>query len=425
MTSPRRARLWWIAAPAVLIWSVAGLAGPVLATSGVNQRAPQRFTTAALEAGAGARPAGCAVSASDAAHCFLSLRRAPAPTRAAIRPADCAVDESAGYTPCNIQDAYGLTKLSLKRGKGQTVAVVDAFDDPDAESDLATYRSTYGLPACTTADGCFAKVNQEGVQGDYPSPDAGWASEISLDLDMVSAVCPKCHVLLVEANDNGNALFSAEQEAVSLGATVVSNSWGFGEFDGEQGFGGALDTPGIAITFSSGDGAYAGGVQYPSASPYVTSVGGTQLTPTANARGWTEKTWVTPGKPPTQGSGSGCSSFEPKPSWQTDAGCPARTTADVSAVAADVLGYDTYEAGGWYYFFGTSVSSPVIAGAYGLAGNASGATTPASIAYANPSKLRDIKSGKTGSCSPAYLCTAGAGYDGPTGLGVPKGVGGF
>jgi hypothetical protein len=419
----RYERVVTIVVSGLLAWSVASSAAPALAARDAGARSPSALITAAEEAGAGARPAGCATSAPRTARCFLLVRDAPAPR--AIRPAVCTVDESAGYTPCNIQDAYGLTKLSAKRGQGQTIAVVDAFDDPNAESDLATYRSTYGLPACTTANGCFEKVNQEGVQGDYPSPDAGWAQEVSLDLDMVSAVCPKCHLMLVEADDNGNSLFTAEQEAVALGATVVSNSWGFGEFDGEQGFDGALDASGVAITFSSGDGAYAAGVQYPSASPYVTSVGGTQLTPASNGRGWTEKTWVTPGKPPTQGSGSGCSGYESKPVWQTDAGCPNRTTADVSAVAADVLGYDSYQAGGWYYFFGTSVSSPVIAGVYGLAGNASSVVTPASLAYASPTKLRDIKSGKTGSCSPAYLCTAGPGYDGPTGLGVPKGAGAF
>ena len=180
---------------------------------------------------------------------------------------------------------------------------------------------------------------------------------------MVSAICPKCHILLVEANSNGfGDLGTAINEAVTLGAKVVSDSWGTGEFNGENGWDGNVDHPGVAITFSSGDGAYAGGVQYPSASPYVTSVGGTELTPATNSRGWTEKAWVTPGKPPTQGSGSGCSAYEPKPSWQKDSGCAARTTADVSAVAANVLSYDTYMASGWYFSFGTSVSSPIIAG---------------------------------------------------------------
>jgi subtilase family serine protease len=154
------------------------------------------------------------------------------------------------------------------------------------------------------------------------------------------------------------------------------------------------------------------------------------LTPATNARGWTEKTWVTAGSnPPTQGSGSGCSASEAKPAWQADSGCSNRTTADVSAVAANVIGYDSYEngGGGWYYFFGTSVSSPLAAGVYGLAGNASSQTiAPASLAYANPTHLFDITSGKaTGTCSVPYLCKAGKGYDGPTGMGTPRGIGAY
>jgi hypothetical protein len=171
-------------------------------------------------------------------------------------------------------------------------------------------------------------------------------------------------------------------------------------------------------------------VQYPSASPYVTSVGGTELAPASNARGWTETAWVTPGTPPAQGSGSGCSAYETKPGWQADTGCAARTTADVSAVAANVLSYDSYQASGWYFSFGTSVSSPIIAGAYGLASNPPGITIPASAAYGAPATGRhDITKGSTGTCAPpvsqAYLCKAGKGYDGPTGLGSPHGIGSF
>jgi hypothetical protein len=167
-------------------------------------------------------------------------------------------------------------------------------------------------------------------------------------------------------------------------------------------------------------------VQYPSASPYVTSVGGTQLTPATSTRGWTETTWVTPGTPPAQGSGSGCSAYEPKPPWQADTGCAARTTADVSAVAANVLSYDSYQASGWYYSFGTSVSSPIIAGIYGLANNPVSITIPASAAYSAPTADRhDITKGSTGICSPAYLCKAVKGYDGPTGICSPKGIGAF
>ena len=421
----------------------AGLAAAALAPAGAQAAASRAQVgraglpakpaprSAAQEAGAGAMLAGCAKSAGPhRAHCYLSVQPDSAPM-AANAAATCTVNQSAGYTPCNLRAAYELTALSAKDGAGNTVAVVDPGDDPSAAADLNVYRSTYGMAMCTTKNPCFKKVNQNGVVGSYPAPDAGDAQEISLDLDMVSAICPKCHILLVEADSNGfGDLGTAINEAVTLGAKVVSDSWGTGEFNGENGWDGNVDHPGVAITFSSGDGAYAGGVQYPSASPYVTSVGGTQLTPATNSRGWTEKAWVTPGKPPTQGSGSGCSAYEPKPPWQKDAGCAARTTADVSAVAANVLSYDTYMASGWYFSFGTSVSSPIVAGLYGLANNPSSITIPASAAYGAPAAdLHDITSGSTGTCTPpasaAYLCKAAKGYDGPTGVGTPHGIGAF
>jgi hypothetical protein len=398
-----------------LVWLVALPAGAQGAVS----------RSAAQEGGFSATPAACS-QAQPARHarCYLSEEPAPAPAAAAT----CAVNEAGGYTPCNLQNAYGLTSLAKTDGTGDTVAVVDPDDDPNAASDLAVYRKNFLLPACTVKSGCFKKVNQQGQASPLPTPDQGSAQEISLDLDMVSAICPHCHILLVEAKSNGfGDLGTAENEAVTLGATVVSNSWGTGEFNGETDFDGDFDHPGVATTFSSGDGAYQGGVQYPSASPYVTSVGGTELTPATGGRGWTETAWVTTGSnPPTQGSGSGCSAYETKPNWQKDTGCANRTTADVSAVAANVLSYDTYPSGGWYYSFGTSVSSPLIAGVYGLAHNPSTITIPASVAYNAPLKsLYDIVSGKTGTCTPPYLCTAKKGYDGPTGNGTPHGIAAF
>jgi len=388
--------------------------------------------TAAALAGAGARPAGCAArTAPGVAHCYLATEPAPVAAVSALETG-CTVDEQDGYSPCNIQHAYKLPSLAAKRGQGQTVAVIDPYDDPDAATDLDNFRSTFQLPACTTGNGCFKKVNESGVQGSYPAGNMGWGQEITGDLDMVSAACPKCHILLVEATtDNFSDLFDSVKEAEKLGAHIVSLSWGSGEFNGETSFDSMLDTPGVAITVSSGDGAYKGGVQYPSASRYVTSVGGTELTPSTGKRGWTEQTWVTAGaSPPVQGSGSGCSAYETKPSWQTDKGCARRTTADVSAVAANILGYDTYESGGggWYYFFGTSLSSPIVAGVYALAGNAASLTsTAASYSYSHRTHFYDITGGlATGSCPEhPYLCKAIKGYDGPTGIGTPYGTGGF
>ena len=343
--------------------------------------------------------------------------------------ATCKVDEAAGYTPCNIQNAYDLTAAATKDGTGSVVAVVDPYDDPKAASDLAVFRAHFGLAKCTTANKCFKKLNQTGQAKDYPTPNASFAQETSLDLDMVSASCPRCHIWLVEANSNGlGDLFGAIGEAIKLGAKVVSDSWGSGEQNEEVSQDPTLDAPGVAITFSSGDGAYQAGLQYPASSNYVTSVGGSELTPDSGTkRGWDESTWVnTSSSPPTQGSGSGCSGYEGKPAWQSDAGCPNRTTADSSMVAANVLGYDSYDASGWYYEFGTSVSSPLIAGIYGLAKNPASITVPVSAAYKAPATdLHDITTGSTGTCSPTYLCTAGHGYDGPTGLGTPNGIGAF
>ncbi len=387
----------------------------------------------AAEAGVGSVPAGCDQPQPPGyARCFLSSEPAnpatvPQAPSAPPPPTTCAVDEAAGYTPCNLQGAYSLTTAAAT--KGSTVAVVDAYDDPNAAADLATYRANFGLPTCTVADKCFKKLNQLGQARAYPTPNASFAQETALDIEMVSAACPLCHITLVEANSNGfSDLFTAIAEAEKLHARVISDSWGSGEFSGEASQDPTLDAPGVAITFSSGDGAYAGGVQYPSSSNYVTSVGGTELTPdTSVTRGWDETTWVnTSSNPPTQGSGSGCSASEGKPAWQHDSGCAMRTDADVSAVAANVLGYDSYDAGGWYYEFGTSVASPLVAGVYGLDENPVSIAVPVSTAYsARAGDFYKITTGSTGTCTPTYLCTAGRGYNGPTGLGTPDGIGAF
>ncbi|MBV8363261.1 MAG: S53 family peptidase [Candidatus Eremiobacteraeota bacterium] len=316
-----------------------------------------------------------------------------------------------GYYPCDLQQAYSLP---ITNGNGHTVALVDAYDDPNAESDLATYRSEFGLPACTTANGCFRKVNQSGQQANYPSPNSGWAAEESLDVDMASAVCPNCHILLVEADSNSFAdLAASEDTAASLGATEISNSYGGGEFSTETTQDTHFNHPGIAITASTGDSGY--GAQYPATSQYVTAVGGTNLSTSGNARGWTESAW--------SGGGSGCSQYEPKPAWQTDPSCTKRMEADVSAVADPSTGvavYDTYNASGWQVFGGTSVASPVIAAVYALAGNGA-SINYGSYPYLHPGYLYDVTTGSNGSCAIAYFCHAEVGYDGPTGLGTPNG----
>ena len=340
-----------------------------------------------------------------------------------------------GLGPSQIQSAYKLGGLS---SGGKTVAIVDAYNDPKAASDLAKFRSTYGLPACTTANGCFKQVNQKGATSPLPSGDYGWAEEESLDLDAVSSACPDCKILLVEASSANTAdLVAAEDTAAkAAGVASVSNSWGGSEDSSILSEDTHFNHPGVAITASSGDSGY--GVSWPASSQYVTGVGGTTLTSASNARGWSETAW--------SGAGSGCSAYEPKPAWQKDSGCSKRTVADVSADADPNSGlgvYDTYnncgtssfcdrliEAGiaqgldGWAQVGGTSLSSPLIASVYALAGNAA-SVTAGSYPYSHTSSLFDVTSGSNGTCSPSYLCTAGAGYDGPTGLGTPNGTTGF
>ncbi len=329
-----------------------------------------------------------------------------------------------GYGPSDLQSAYSLP--SATAGSGRTVAVVDAMDDPNAESDLATYRSQYGLPACTTANGCFRKVDQNGGTT-YPSADSGWAGEISLDMDMVSAVCPQCHILLVEADSASvSDLGTAENKAVALGAKYVSNSFGGPEDPSET----TTDVqyfnhPGVAITVSAGDTGY--GAEYPATSPYVTAVGGTSLSHASNSRGWSESVWSASS---TEGTGAGCSADEPKPSWLSDTGCSRRTVSDVSAVADPATGVAVYDSNnattpGWNVYGGTSASSPIIAATYALAGTPTANSYPSSYTYGHTSALNDVTTGSDGTCSPSYLCTAGSGYDGPTGLGTPKGTAAF
>jgi Subtilase family len=360
----------------------------------------------------------CPAATAGHARCFARLATSVLPD-AASAPVSAAASGSAvrGYGPADLRSAYALP--STTRGAGQTVAIVAAFDHPDAESDLAHYRSFFGLPSCTRANGCFRKVNQRGGSTP-PRADAGWAQEISLDLDMVSAVCPRCHLLLVEADSNSLAnLGAAVSRAASMGAKVISNSYGAPESQGLRNANAAFNHPGHVLTAAAGDSGF--GLSFPASSQYVTAVGGTRLTRSSNARGWTESVW--------SGTGSGCSRVFPKPSWQTDGGCSGRTVADVSAVADPATGVAMYHTfgvrgGPWFKAGGTSVSAPIIAGVYALAGNA-GSVRYGSFPYSHTGALHDVTSGANGSCGGSYLCTAMRGYDGPSGLGTPNGSGAF
>ncbi len=327
-----------------------------------------------------------------------------------------------GYGPSNLQSAYNIASAAASSGSGERVYIVDAYDDPNAASDLSTYRSQFGLPACTTANGCFQKLNQNGATSPLPTGDTGWAGEISLDLDMVSAICPNCAITLIEANDASDNLFTAVKEATTLGAKFVSMSWGGSEGGTESSYDSTYFQPsGVVYTASTGDNGYSAGVIYPATSPRVVAVGGTSLSTASNSRGWTESAW--------SGAGSGCSSDETKPSFQSSiTACSKRATADVSAVADPNTGvavYQTYGGSGWAVYGGTSASSPIIASTYALAGTPAAGTVAPASPYSHTANLNDVTSGSTGSCSPSALCKGASGWDGPTGLGTPNGTAAF
>jgi subtilase family serine protease len=324
-----------------------------------------------------------------------------------------------GFTPPQLQAAYDLPSAS--KGSGETVAIVDAYDNPDVASDLASYRSYFGLPA-----GNFTKYNQAGQTGNYPSGNVDWGFEEDLDVDMVSASCPNCSIILVEANSNTTTnLGAAEEEAVTLGAHIVTNSWGCSESlcITPQSY---FDAAGVTYLAAAGDEGYGDGVWLPAAFVSVVSVGGTSLyTDPKRARGYREKAWL--------GTISGCST-QTKPSWQHDPGCSYRTTNDIAAIADPATGpeiYDTYGWTGWLVGGGTSAASPFLAGIFALAGNAS--SQHGGKTFWNKKRhskdLFPVEHGYNGSCAPLYLCTDGTHeygtYGGPTGWGTPNGIGAF
>jgi subtilase family serine protease len=325
-----------------------------------------------------------------------------------------------GWTAQDIEKAYNLP--SSTKGSGQLVAIVDSYDNPHVASDLAVYRSHFGLGKVK-----FKKFNQDGQQKNYPPGNPGWGVEIDLDVEMVSAACPKCSIDLIEAGSStGNNSDAAEAEAVKLGAHIVSNSWicyGYSCVVDPKYF----DKPGVIYTAGSGDEGY-GVIGPPMAYPTVDAVGGTELAYNSSS-GYSETVW--------DGAGAGCTEQVTKPKWQHDPDCSNRTDADVSAVAWDVAEYDTYTStgsgGGWFSVGGTSVATPLIAGTYALAGNAKSQHGPESLWKLKKNVLKNslhyISSGNDGDCNGEYLCTAGTNqygtYSGPAGWGTPNGIGAF
>jgi subtilase family serine protease len=374
-------------------------------------------------------------------NCMVIKNTSVHPNAQTVQPD--AIPSGNGYGPSQFQAAYGLTSASASLGAGTTVAVVDAYNDPTAASDLATYRSAAGLPALTS--GQFTVYNQNGATSPLPATAPAsddWTLEEALDVDMVSAICPLCKIDLVEAtNDSGTGLYVAEHTAATtLGAKYISNSWGGSEASSDT----TLDSEyfgvsGVVYTASAGDGAYSAGVIYPATSPNVVSVGGTTLNTSTNARGWTESVWKTS---TSEGTGSGCSAYEPTPSWQSSisiitAACSHRVDNDVAADADPNTGaavYDTTNGnGGWNEVGGTSESSPMIAAVFALAGNnGNGGDKAADSIYTHTGNLYEVTASNDGTCTPptadSVLCTAtGAAntYNGPTGWGTPNGLTAF
>jgi subtilase family serine protease len=337
----------------------------------------------------GASFACSGIPQAGSADCTLAINLNVAPTANPAQPAA----SIAGLHPADLQSAYSLPSQDA----GGTIAIVDAYDDPVAESDLAIYRTAFGLPACTSANGCFRKLNQHGVKGSYPASNAGWSEEIALDLDMVSAACPKCSIVLVEANSALlDDLGAAVDTAVAAGAKAVSNSYYAVEWSRETSEDAHYRHPGVAMTASSGDRGYA---TYPAASQYVTSVGGSSLA-RGSGGGWSESPW--------QYTGHGCSAYVARPSWQRGTTCRTRSAVDVAAVADPQTGVATFatQAGGWIVAGGTSVGAPLIAAAYVLSDRPEGP----SYSYQRPF---------------AFLPIGGNGYQSITGLGSPVGLAGL
>ena len=339
--------------------------------------------------------------------------------------------ELGAYSPQDLQSAYNIPTTG---GEGNTIAVVDAGGYANAESDLAKWRERYGMEKCTSegstpAEKCLRIINQAGEEGNYP-PSEGWEVEAALDLDMASAACPHCHLMLVEANSSQMSdLGASAKKAAEAGAKEISNSYGAAEqaFNSEE-LNSDFVHEGVMVTAASGDGGYLGylygqsSLWYPAAQTDVVSVGGTELHKASNSRGWSEETWWA--------SGGGCSRSEQKPPWQLDTGCAHRTDNDVSAVASPQTPVSVFvtskggEHGEWWLLGGTSASSPLVAGIEAHESAFARTLSGADGFYSDLAPRFDVTTGNNGEtreCAFGYLCEAEVGYDGPTGVGSPNG----
>ncbi|MBR8039639.1 S53 family peptidase [Burkholderia cenocepacia] len=330
----------------------------------------------------------------------------------------------AGLTPALARHAYGFDAIA-NQGDGMIVAIVDAYDDPKIESDLGVFSTAFSLPACTSSNGCFTKVYAHGAR---PKPDSGWALEISLDVEWVHAIAPKAKIVLVEAaSASFSDLLAAVDVAVKRGASVVSMSFGGNEFSSETGFDGHFNVPGVTFVASSGDSGT--GTEYPAASRYVVSVGGTTLSSDTAGNYIGEAAW--------SGSGGGVSNVEAEPAGQTAWPSPVagkRGVPDVSYDANPSSGFAVYDSvtyqgqAGWFQVGGTSAGAPqwsalvaianslrTAAGKKSLSGTYDTLYTVGKTAYG--SDFHDVTTGSNGNCG--SICNAAGGYDYVTGLGSP------
>jgi len=376
------------------------LALAILALS-ATALSPSLATSASASSGHGSKNV-CSRAPQGFAACDAHIR-----TNGGTATPSATTTYSSGYSPADLVKAYSIPASTTTR----TIAIVDAYASPSAASDLAAYRTQFGLGTAN-----LTQVNQTGGST-LPAGDVGWGQEEALDLDMASAACPSCSILYVGANSASFAdLSAAVKTAAAKGAKVISNSYGGSEYSGEVTAQAAYNQPGVAVTVSSGDSGY--GAQFPASSQYVVDVGGTNLARSSTTRGFTEAAWT--------GGGSGCSAYITKPTWQHDPSCAKRMGSDIAAVADPATGvavYDSYGSTGganWLVFGGTSVAAPLVGGMYAVAGVTS--AYPAATLWAAGASLYDVVSGSNGSCRRAYYCHAGSGYDGPTGNGTPNGV---
>ena len=407
----RPSRRSGVALSSVVVAIAAVLVAPVAPAAATPAPAPTLAPTAPTRVTPTPGPSRrlCGPATAGSVTCFAEQRTDVTPASTAAAPR--------GYGPADLRSAYSIPTTG---GAGVTVATVVAYDHPTAAADLAAYRTQFGLPALTA--GQFQKVNQRGATSPLPKYDAGWAGEAALDVQMITATCPSCRILLVEADSPSlGAIATAVQTATRLGATFVSNSYG-AEDDATTPLAASYATPGVTYVASTGDEGYSGRVSpvFPATAPGVLAVGGTSLRPSGSARGWSETAWS------GAGHGTACSTTYPRPAAQTGVatGCAGRAVADVSAVADPNTGVAVYNSsgGGWRVYGGTSAAAPIVAG---IAAVADQPGHPVDVAYANPGAFHDVTAGATSTCPGGVLCAAGTGWDGPTGLGTPAGTGGL